>query len=112
MNTEEQFKNVVAKFKMPNRMSLPNSYFSSNSLPGSQNFAQKKLRKLQKILTPNEFNYFTNNFRGMQLNTKTGLPIGGRGTARKMRRKRKKMSLNKTRKCGKNKKRKKKKSKK
>ena len=63
----EQFNNALEKFRMP------------NMLPGSSSGTQKILKRLQKMLTPNEFNFYTKNFAGLQLDSKTGLPISGRG---------------------------------
>ena len=101
----EQFNNAVEKFRMPNRMLLTSSHFTSNMLPGSSSGTQKRLKRLQKLLTPNEFNFYTKNFAGLQLDSKTGLPISGRGIINKQRRKKKQRKLSKRRRVKKNRKR-------
>ena len=89
----ERYLAAIRNNQIPNRMSLPNTHFVSNVLPGSTSSTVKKLRTVKKMFTPNEFTHFTKGFAGRELNPRTGLPVEGRGGKRRRRRRRRRRPL-------------------
>jgi hypothetical protein len=86
---KDRYEAALKQNPIQSRMTLPNSHFVSNVLPGRTSSTSKKLKQLQQILTPNEFTYYTKGFAGRQLNLRTGLPTG-RGSQKLSKKKRKK----------------------
>ena len=75
----ERYEAALRQNPIPSRMTLPNSHFVSNVLPGRTSSTTKRLKQLQHMLTPNEFSYYTKGFAGRQLELRTGFPSGRGG---------------------------------
>ena len=89
---KSRYENALKQNAMPHRMELPDSYFVSNVLPGRTSNTDKRLKKLQKMYTANEFSHFTGNFADRRLKLRTDLPVGG-GRGMKKRKKKKKNTV-------------------
>lgn len=89
LTPSQRYAAAMQSQRIPHRISLNADHFSSESLPGKTTFTTKRLRKLKKILTPNEYRHYTSAFKGRTLN-REGMPkLVGRGLYKKRQKNRK-----------------------